>query len=261
MTALATLDGFGCTVRYSPGARERAVVVAERVDRAAGWLTERLGFAPRIRLSVADAADWDAVATVPLYGTPQGAEDHLRVAADDGWFGAELFAAIRPHLGAGSIAALRAEYGEPPALRPYFDLVAVHELTHLFQDQVWPAYPGMWIAELHANLAMVGYAHEVEPELLPALRAFTATVDELPVEVTPIRELVDMERSFERGAINFGWYHFSLTRVAERLWAAAGAEGLRALYEHIRAGGNAEHPVLRGVAAEWNRPARIGAGG
>ncbi|MEU0935282.1 hypothetical protein [Embleya sp. NPDC005971] len=261
MTALATLGGFGCTVRYSPGARERAVVVAERVDRAAGWLTERLGFAPRIRLSVADAADWEAVATVPLYGTPQGAEDHLRVAADDGWFGAELFAAIRPHLGAGSIAALRAEYGEPPALRPYFDLVAVHELTHLFQDQVWPAYPGMWIAELHANLAMVGYAHEVEPELLPALRAFTATVDELPVEVTPIRELVDMERSFERGAINFGWYHFSLTRVAERLWAAAGAEGLRALYEHIRAGGNAEHPVLRGVAAEWNRPARIGAGG
>ncbi|MGW1997337.1 hypothetical protein [Embleya sp. NPDC001921] len=261
MAALATLDGFGCTVRFSPGARERAEFVAGRVDRAAAWLGERLGFAPRIRLSVANAADWDSVATVPLYGTPQGARDHLRVAADDGWFGTELFAAIRPHLGAETARTVRAVYGEPPALRPYFDLVAVHELTHLFQDQVWPGYPGMWIAELHANLAMVGYAHEVEPELLPALRAFTSTVDDLPVQVTPVRELADMERSFEHGAINFAWFHFTLTRAAERLWAAEGAEVLRAVYEHIRAGGGAEHPVLRQVATGWDRHARADAVG
>ncbi|WP_424636823.1 hypothetical protein [Embleya sp. AB8] len=257
---MATLDGFGVAVRYSPGARERAAVVAGRVDRAAAWLTEGLGFAPRIRLSVADAADWDSVATVPLYGTPQGSGEDLRVAADDGWFGADLYAAIRPHLGAEPAAALRAVFGEPPALRPYFDLVAVHELTHLFQDQAWPGYPGMWIAELHADLAMVGYAHRVEPELLPVLRAFTATVDELPAEVTLLRELADMDRSFEHGAINFAWFHFNLTRAAERLWAAEGMEALRGLYEHIRAGGGADHPALEWVAAQWGRPGSAGVG-
>ncbi|WP_406284196.1 hypothetical protein [Embleya sp. NBC_00896] len=254
MATSATLEGFGFPVHLSPGAEERAAFVAGRVERAAAWLSEQLGVTPRIRLSVADADDWDSVATAPLYGTPQGTEDHLRVAADDGWFGTELYASIRPHVSAGTADLLRAAYGEPPALRPYFDLVAVHELTHLFQDQVWPAYPGMWIAELHANLAMVGYAHDVEPELLPALRAFTATVDELPVEVTPVRELANMEGSFEHGAINFAWFHFGLTRAAEALWADAGADVLRGLYEHVRAGGGADHPALREVAAGWNQP-------
>ncbi|GCD94387.1 hypothetical protein [Embleya hyalina] len=258
MATMATLDGFASTVRYSPGAERRAAFVAGRVDRAAAWLGDRLGFAARVRLSVADADDWDAVATVPLYGTPQGSGDHLRVAADDGWFGARLYADLRPHLGAGTVGRLREVYGEPLALRPYFDLVAVHELTHLFQDQLWPARPGMWIAELHANLAMVGYAHEVEPDLLPVLRAFTATVDDLPVEVAPLRELADMERSFEHGAVNFAWFHFRLTRVAEELWAAGGAEVLRGVYEHVGAGGGAEHPALRASAASWPRRTRVG---
>ncbi|MYW03111.1 hypothetical protein [Streptomyces sp. SID3343] len=258
---MATLDGFGFPVRHSPGARERAVVVARRVERAAAWLTEQLDVRARTTLSVADAADWGTVATVPLYGTPQGSGDHLRVAADDGWFGADLYADIRPHLRPQTAAALRETYGEPPALRPYFDLVAVHELTHLFQDQSRPAYPGMWIAELHANLAMVGYAHDVEPELLPVLRAFTATVDDLPAEVTPVRELADMDRAFDHGAINFAWFHFGLTRAAEGLWASGGPDVLRGLYEHVRAGGGAEYPALAEVAAGWNQSAGAASSG
>jgi hypothetical protein len=253
VSTMAALDGFGFSVRHSAGARERAAFVARRVERAAGWLAERLDVRPRITLSVADATDWDTVATVPLYGTPQGSGDHLRVAADDGWFGPDLYTDIRPHVRPETAAALRESYGEPPALRPYFDLVAVHELTHLFQDQVWPAYPGMWIAELHANLAMVGYVHDVEPELLPVLRAFTSTVDDLPVEATPVRELADMERAFDFGAVNFAWFHFGLTRAAEELWTSDGAEVLRGLYEHVGAGGGAEYPALAEVAARWNQ--------
>jgi hypothetical protein len=258
---MATLDGFGFPVRHSPGARERAEFVARRVARAADWLAGHLGVRPSLTLSVADAADWDTVATVPLYGTPQGSGDHLRVAADDGWFGRDLYADIRPHLRPKTAAALRETYGEPPALRPYFDLVAVHELTHLFQDHGWPGYPGMWIAELHANLAMVGWAHEVEPELLPALRAFTATLDDLPAEMTPIRELADMERAFDHGASNFAWFHFGLTRAAEELWASAGADVLRELFAHVEAGGGAGHPVLVEVAAGWNQAERSASSG
>jgi len=249
-----SLDGFAFPVRYSPGARERAVDVARRMERASKWLAERLGFTARITLSVADAADWDAVATTSTYGTPQGSGDHVRVAADDGWFGAALYADIRPHAGTATARRLCDVYGEPPVLRPYFDLVAVHELTHLFQDQAWPRPPGMWISELHANLAMVGFAHEVEPGALPVLRGLTSTVDELPSRLVPVRELADMAVSSERSALNFAWFHFGLTRAAEELWACFGADAPRVVFEHVRDGGDAEHPLLARVVARWGRP-------
>ena len=255
-----SLDGFAFPVRHSPGARARALDVARRVERASEWLAGRLGFTARIRLSVANAADWATVATTSTYGTPQGSGDHVRFAADDGWFGAALYADIAPHAGAATAARLRAAYGEPPALRPYFDLVGVHEATHLFQDQAWPDAPGMWISELHANLAMVGFAHEVEPESLPALRALTSTVDELPAWATPVRELADMAASSEHGVTNFAWFHFGLTRAAEELWTCFGADALREVFEHVRDGGDADHPVLARVAARWGQSVSESAG-
>jgi len=255
MAVSRSLDGFAFPVRHSPGARERALDVARRVERASEWLAGRLGCTARIRVSVADAADWDTVATTSTYGTPQGSGDHVRFAADDGWFGAALYAEIAPHVGAATTARLRGTYGEPPALRPYFDLVGVHETTHLFQDQAWPDAPGMWISELHANLAMVGFAHEVEPESLPALRALTSTVDELPARATPVRELADMAESSAHGAANFAWFHFGLTRAAEELWTCFGAAALREVFEHVRDGGGADHPVLAHVATRWGQSA------
>lgn len=261
---LTPVSGFPFPVLASPGAEARAEELAARTERVIAWMTDALHVAPELRLNVADQDDWAGVTDMPLYGMPRTIAGAITVGVGDAPFFTEQLASYEPHITEATRANLREEYGEPASLVPYYETVHVHELTHLYHQQDWASYPDLWLVELHANMGMVGYLVEMEPDLLPAMHALTTVVYDMPVDAMRFRALPDMEQALEEGLFNYAWYFFHLTLAAEELWETGGTPLFRRLYEYVRARQHAAepgpvtrdemwavHPALAQMMDEW----------
>ncbi|MDI2130023.1 hypothetical protein [Yinghuangia seranimata] len=261
---LSPVSGFPFAVRASAGAEARAEELAARTERAITWMTDALRFVPTLRLNVADEQDWPSVTDMPLYGMPRAIDGEITVPVGPAPFYDEQLASYMPYVSEATRANLREQYGEPGSLVSYYEAVHVHELTHLYHQQDWASYPDLWLVELHANMAMVGYLSEMEPDMLPAMRTLTGVVYDMPADTLPFRALPDMEHALEHGLFNYAWYFFHLTDAAEELWETGGTRLFRRLYEFVRARQHAAepghvtrdemwavHPALAQVMDEW----------
>jgi hypothetical protein len=144
-------------------------------------------------------------------------------------------------------------------LLPFFDQFLVHELVHLFCEQVELREAPLWVVELFCNLGMVGYLVECEPASLPLLRAAVEASAQLPVSDLAVTALDRMEEAFEAGPLDFGWYIMRLTALADRLWSAAGPAVYPAMYDMLRRLGGplgvadveALSPAVAPLLGEW----------
>ncbi len=235
-SSLQPLDGFPFPVFASAGAEARAGLVAARCERALRHLSGLLGITPRPRLLVLAPGDWAANAAFPFYGMPHIAGDETLVVGAtpaDFWQGVIRFA--EEALSPAQLACLEEIYGTAdgrldPA--PFADLLAVHELAHLFHIQVPFVFPRLWLMEFFANLCLHTYLAAVEPEQLPVWTGLPEAIVALPPERFAHRSLADFERLYAGvGPENYSWYQFRLIDGGRNLYAAAGAEGLRRLYQ------------------------------
>lgn len=261
---LLSVPGFPFPVRASLGAEARAEELAARTERVLAWMTDALHFTPTLRLNVVDEHDWPDVTSMPLYGMPHAHDGEITVGVGEAPFYRDQLASFAPHLSEATAANLREEYGDPASLLPYYEAIHVHELTHLYHQQDWNSYPDLWLVELHANLGMVGYLNEMEPDMLPAMHALTTVVHDMPAASLRHRELADMPHALEHSLFNYAWYFFHLTLAADELWETGGAPLLRRLHEYVRARQHAlspgpvtreqmwaVHPALAQVMDEW----------
>jgi hypothetical protein len=255
---MRAVEGFGFEVSVSAGAELRGKVTAERAERALDWLAGALGTRPVLRLCVADESDWDVVAPVPLYGMPQTWGDLVIVPAGRAPLIDEQYDVFAPYVTARTAAGVRAAYGDPPDLAGFFDLLLVHELTHLFHEQVWRSQPELWLLELHANLGLFGYLADQEPDRLAGVRAFAGCARDVPAEVAPVRGLAEMERALDDGGpVNFSWYQLRLIALADELWSAGGVGLFRRIHDRF-AGAEAIgdlasiDPSLAAAAEGWD---------
>jgi hypothetical protein len=256
------VEGFGFEVSVSAGAELRGKATAERAARALDWLADALGVRPVLRLCVADESDWEVVAPVPMYGMPQTWGDLVVIPAGPSPLVDEQYAAFAPYVTARTTAGVRAAYGDPPDLAGFFDLLLVHELTHLFHEQCWREQPELWLLELHADLGLFGYLAEQEPDQLAGVRAFAGCARDVPAEVVPVRGLGQMELALDDGgAVNFSWYQLRLIALADELWSAGGSGLFRRMHDQFadrRAGSvsleelAAIDPVLAVAAEGWS---------
>jgi hypothetical protein len=241
---LASLEGFGFPVAASAGAEERAAGIATLASSAVDWLCDRLGWRPAVRLTVADEDDWPGVAVVPVYGVPQTWGDHTIVAAGRAPLYDELAAFLTSPGVGGAPQEELAVYGDPPDLTAFFDLQVVHELAHLFGEQATLRSAPLWVDELRCNLAMVGFAAEERPELLPVLRAAPRVSAGVPLDRVAETALERMEVAAGAGPLDFGWYQLRLTDLAVHLWQAGEVDLDVALYRLLRAGDSGEPPPV-----------------
>ncbi|HSA48658.1 MAG TPA: hypothetical protein VLH10_00910 [Yinghuangia sp.] len=261
---LIPVAGYPFPVRASAGAESRADELAARTERALTWMTDALRFTPTVRLNVVDERDRPGVTSMPLYGMPHAHAGDITIGVGEAPFYREQLDSFTPYLSDTTRANLREEYGEPASLLPYYETIHVHELTHLYHQQDWNSYPDLWLVELHANLAMVGYLNEMEPDMLPAMQALTTAVYDLPAESLRHRDLGDMQHALEHSLFNYAWYFFHLTLAADELWETGGTPLLRRLYSYVRARQHAAspgpvtrdqmwavHPALAQIMDEW----------
>ena len=171
---LRNVPGFSLPVLSSAGLESRAGSIAERVVKAHRFLSKTLEFTPPSALLVLSIADWPSRSGTQVYGMPHFRAGNLIVAGQPADFWQGFVSMIREE-SADSLKRAEEVYRGPNGsidFSPFFDMLAVHELGHIFHDQVPFRFPRAWLTEFFANLCLHAYIASIEPENLPVLETF-----------------------------------------------------------------------------------------
>jgi hypothetical protein len=264
-SGLVPVNGTGVSVLASPGTEERAADVGRRVADARLWLSDLIGVEPRTRVFAVGPRDWPRVTDFPVFGFPHIVEDDaIVVGSEPSPFFDELVAMLRPQLSETDRNDLDNVYGEPADVSRFSDLLAVHELGHVFHVQSGFWFPRRWLTELFANIALEGWVREREPTSLPALHTFPrcfATIDHSGFAVTALDRMEHALDAGPAGPVIYAWYQCVLHCAAARVWDAAGSEVFRDLHTRFRGTPPATdlgtvlvtdiHPVFGEVIRAW----------
>ena len=188
---------------------------------------------------------WATKSEQPLYGLPNAGDGTLTVAGTETPFWADLAEMVaeddRPELG-GAVYA-----DEKGQLRfgPFFDLVAVHEVGHLFHQGV-VHFPRLWLGELFANLCLHAWVERRAPESLATLITLPRLGARKEAEAWPYRTWADFERVYSSmPGPNYAWFEFRLQLGAADLYARGGEDTVRRLFDAFRLDDESLLDVLR----------------
>jgi hypothetical protein len=260
---LKPIDGFAFPVWASPGTEERALVIGQRVERAHAWFTGVLGFQARVRVLALAPSDWDQLAGMPVFGFPHFiGDDTVVVGSVLAPFFAEIVDFWKPDLSEPTWSRLRDVYGDPPVVDGFSDLLAVHELGHLFHVQAGFWRPATWLPELFCNVGLEGYVAEVEPAGLEILETLPLATSEVSPERFAVRDLNGMDQATRVGGpLNYAWFELRLHAAAKPIWEQGGGSAFRRLYERFRDGPEPDdlrrmlrdevHPEYARLIDEW----------
>lgn len=235
--AMVELTGAPVPARVSEGAQAQATQIAAMVARARDWATSILGMTPTFHLDVAAPDDWAEVAPPELaYGLPHTSDDGTRLvvgAEPASFFGATVRDYL-PHTDQATRQQLDAAYGHDLELGPFVDAIIVHELGHLYHQQVPFEFPRLWLMELFANLVMIGYVHDLEPGMLPGVQAYAHAAVQAASALYPGHRLEAMTAPPDVSPETYVWYQMVLIAGACDMWRQAGPDGLRAVHTRFR---------------------------
>jgi len=240
---LVRLRGYPFEVRYSDGALVRATAAADVAADAYGYLSGLFSAVePDIAVIVADEADWPDEADP--YGLPFFNDDAGQIrpgvvvmpaGAGDFWIAmAQDLRDVSPR----GYARLLATYPDGTGgldLRPFFDLITIHELGHAFESLGDLRLPTFWLSEIFVNLALHAFVATRLPASLP-------TLEMLPTVGAGSRKLAarmraegystleDLQAHYtgpdSMNPLNYVWFQYRWQRLAAKMFAVDGEDGL-----------------------------------
>jgi hypothetical protein len=239
----------------SSGLEERARAIGRIAADSYEYIAGLLGFSPEIQLLVLSEADWPSRTDTPIYGLPNASNGSLVVAGTETAFWAELADMVDD----ADQPELARVYGDRAAgggikLGPFFDLVAVHEVAHVFHEGS-QHFPRLWLQEFFANLCLHAWVANRRPEALSTLLTLPRLGAKAPAETFTHLSRDDFERLYsDVGGANYVWFQFRLQLEAAALYDRAGAEAVTRLFEAFRLDDSAlarrlEESVDPGLAA------------
>lgn len=240
---LKELKGFTQTYYYSPGHEDRAKEIALFIEDAGKFFQKEIGFTPKAELYILAPQHWKAIAMDPLkdiYGFPHNIDEvRLAIAAEDNDFWRSFLPPVED-LPAPMAARVKNAYGQPDgtySMRPFFDLLALHEMSHSYTAQGGLKMHRKWMGELFVNLMVHTYIAEEQPELLPALETFPEMVIGAGTTEYEYTSLEDFERLYESlgmGPKNYGWYQSKLHSAAKDIYNTGGKAVMKNLWEALK---------------------------
>ena len=214
----------------SAGVEERAASIGRIAADSHDYLAELLGFRPEAQVLVVTENDWPNVTQTPVYGLPNAWNGSLVVAGTEAPFWSEFADMVQPE----DRAEFDAVYGLPDGsvqLGPFMDLIAVHEVAHVFH-QGTQHFPRLWLQELFANLCLYAWVADRSPADLAVLTTLPRIGAKAPPEAWPHSTRADFERFYtDVGGANYVWYQFRLQVEAAALYERAGAGVVRRLFD------------------------------
>ena len=217
----------------SSGLEARADLIGQIAGDSYGFLADLLGFGPEAQVLVLSEDDWPSRTETPIYGLPNAGNGTLVVAGTETPFWAELTELVAQ----ADQPELARVYGRDDGtvrLGPFFDLVAVHEVAHLFH-QGRQHFPRLWLQELWAKLCLHSWVAERSAGTLPILLTLPRLGAKAPPESFTYRTRSDFEYLYTSvGGPNYVWFQFRLQLEAAALYDRAGASALTRLVQAFR---------------------------
>jgi hypothetical protein len=241
---LPVLQGYPFEVRYSATAREEAMRLADLTKNAYAYFAALFpSTSPTFTATYLAPADWRRGYGMPSY---QPVEKRLRVATDDNPLWQSFGRIARVASPFGAYPRLKKTYADTKGhlqLRRFFDLLAVHELAHAFEEQGGVAFPTHWMREIYANLALHAFIAKTRPKelsnltTLPEAQTRIAAFN-LMMRLNGYTRLDDFDRHYPAGNPkapmsdpNYGWYQVRFHVIAREMFDAEGEEALRRLWK------------------------------
>ncbi len=241
--SLTRIQGTSETVYTSKGQEELGVNLVRLVEGANNFMSALVGIpAPKTTVLILSQEDWGKFTNPQIiYGmphyTPGGAT--LIVAAEDNDFwraNMPPLDQLPDHLQQMFRNVYTKENGEI-SVRPFFDLLALHELGHGWTGYHQIKRQRFWLEEVFCNMYLHTYIAEQRPELLPALEVLPM----LQATANPDRFQYTTLTQFEEGywiigrdaPVNYGWYQFRFHYAAKQVYDHAGSQVLKNLWNFM----------------------------
>lgn len=232
--ALVALEGFSFPVWHSAGQAPRAQEMARLCERAMYYMDSVLQFRPAMELKVLSAADWSAHTSFPVYGMPHPVDERILVlAAEDNPFWRSFIpdlSQLPPDLATEVRSVYGMAYGGL-SMQPFFDLLVLHELGHLYHLQKPVKFGRAWLGELFANVFLHTFIAERETERLGALIVLPSMVVERGTEGFSFTTLSQLEENYalitNEHPTNYGWYQCKWHSSAANIYDQGGVDALR----------------------------------
>jgi hypothetical protein len=239
---LPTLDGYPFQVRYSAQARQQAVLLADLArDAYQYFVTLFPSPPPEFTALFLAPDDWRRGYGMPSYDP---IERRLRVATNDNdlWqLQGRIARFASPFSALPKLKRTYADANGDLQLRRFFDLLAVHELAHAFEDQGGTAFPTLWLSEIYANLALHAFVAKRRPSELANLTTLPDAQSQIVVFTAMMRatghtNLDAFEQHYPVGTDkpmsgpNYGWYQVRFTVLAREIFEEGGEAALSRLW-------------------------------
>lgn len=240
---LLKLAGPNFPALYSKGQDTRVSAIAAMIERAISFHQKSLSLKPSITLMVLDTADWKTYSSKgAVYGMPHYDFERkaLIVAAQDNPFWNSFLPSadkLPADLRESFIEAYSNEDGSLSA-RAFFDLLAIHELGHAFNNEAAINMQRQWMSELYCNIFLHTYIAEKEPALLPALTLFPKLVVSSGAKGFKYTSLKDLQENYNDVATkyprNYGWYQCRWHVAAGEIYDRSGKKACKKIWEMFR---------------------------
>lgn len=238
---LTELKNNSFPVYYSTGNKQRTTTLAQRVEKAMSYHQQTLGMKPAFTLLVLSKDDWSTYTDFPVYGMPhfnnQG--KRLIIAAEDNEYWKSFLPPLDqlPQPLREKISATYKIEDGGISMRPFFDLLVLHELGHAYHIQGGLTMQRKWMGELFCNIFLHTYIADKEPELLSVLTLFPQMVVGAGSKEFTFTSLEDIEERYEeigkQHPKNYGWYQCRWHIAAGNIYDAGGKDALSKLWSML----------------------------
>src|SRR5687768_4274843 len=146
---LNSLEGCKTKTYYSNDAAQSAKIMAERSDKVMAFYNKHIAFTPEVILLVLSQEDWSKYTRFPVYGMPHYNNNKLIVASENNDFWKSFIPPVEqlPKDLAQQIAETYKDQDGNLTMKPFFDLLAIHELGHAYHMQGGLTMQRLWMEE------------------------------------------------------------------------------------------------------------------
>lgn len=242
--SLQQLNEGSRTVYFSENAKTKALKIIDNVAKAEIYFQNEFKVKPTYTLLVLSPSDWKKYAHPnAIYGIPHYLPDgRLIVASENNDFWKRNTPPIDklPHELAQKMKEIYTDENGEINLTDAFDLLAVHELGHAFQNAAGMLKQRSWLNELCSNVLLHTYLAEKKPSHLPYITVFTqAAFKSFPPEKLKYTKLEDFETYYneiaQKHPDNYGWYQCLFHVVAGEIYDGGGVTAMRKMWDTLLA--------------------------
>lgn len=273
--ALSRVATASAEVYASKGHEALGEHLGRLVDGANAFMESLTGYtAPAPALLVLSQADWGTYTNSQLiYGMPHytpGGNTLIVAAEDNDFWRANMppLDQLPAHLQQMFRNVYTNDAGEL-SVRPFFDLLALHELGHGWTGHHQIRRQRFWLEEVFVNIFLHTYIAEEQSQLLPGLEVLpmlNAMGGSDRFQYTTLDQFEEGYWIIGRDApVNYGWYQFRFHFAAKQVYDQAGPEALKNLWAFLA--GQTEalddeallnglheqvHPAMADVLLNWD---------